>query len=107
MPRAVISGILIGGVMSISPLYVGLKTGWGLGVKITSCAAWKRRVGRAVPDTPGEYDFWFYKKREQAKEISDAPPRSPTAENMHGPSRVWTECSRRPTSPGSCLPGHG
>jgi uncharacterized oligopeptide transporter (OPT) family protein len=36
-PRAVISGMLIGGVMSISNLYVGLKTGWGLGVTITSC----------------------------------------------------------------------
>ncbi|MBI5756980.1 MAG: OPT/YSL family transporter, partial [Planctomycetales bacterium] len=28
---------LIGGVMSISNLYVGLKTGWGLGVTITAC----------------------------------------------------------------------
>jgi uncharacterized oligopeptide transporter (OPT) family protein len=36
-PRAVISGMVIGGVMSISNLYVGLKTGWGLGVTITSC----------------------------------------------------------------------
>ncbi len=36
-PRAVITGMLIGGVMSISNLYVGLKTGWGLGVTITSC----------------------------------------------------------------------
>jgi uncharacterized oligopeptide transporter (OPT) family protein len=36
-PRAVITGMLIGGVMSISNLYVGLKTGWGLGVTITAC----------------------------------------------------------------------
>lgn len=36
-PRAVIFGMLIGGVMSISNLYVGLKTGWGLGVTVTSC----------------------------------------------------------------------
>jgi len=35
--RAVVTGMLIGGVMSISNLYVGLKTGWGLGVTITSC----------------------------------------------------------------------
>lgn len=35
--RSVVSGMLIGGVMSISNLYVGLKTGWGLGVTITSC----------------------------------------------------------------------
>ena len=36
-PRAVVSGMAIGGVMSISNLYVGLKTGWGLGVTITAC----------------------------------------------------------------------
>jgi uncharacterized oligopeptide transporter (OPT) family protein len=35
--RSIITGMLIGGVMSISNLYVGLKTGWGLGVTITSC----------------------------------------------------------------------
>lgn len=36
-PRAVIFGMLIGGLMSVSNLYVGLKTGWGLGVTVTSC----------------------------------------------------------------------
>jgi len=36
-PRAVITGMLIGGLMSVSNLYVGLKTGWGLGVTITAC----------------------------------------------------------------------
>ena len=36
-PRAVVTGMLIGAVMSISNLYVGLKTGWGLGVTITAC----------------------------------------------------------------------
>jgi uncharacterized oligopeptide transporter (OPT) family protein len=35
--RSLIAGMVIGGVMSISNLYVGLKTGWGLGVTITSC----------------------------------------------------------------------
>ncbi len=35
--RSVITGMIIGGVMSISNLYVGLKTGWGLGVTITAC----------------------------------------------------------------------
>jgi putative OPT family oligopeptide transporter len=43
--RAVIMGSLLGGFMSLSNLYVGLKTGWGLGVAITSCilsfAIWK------------------------------------------------------------------
>jgi hypothetical protein len=52
-------------------------------------AAWKRRGGGDVPDTPGEYDVWFYEKREQAKQASDVPPRAPTAENMQAPSRVW------------------
>jgi uncharacterized oligopeptide transporter (OPT) family protein len=35
--RAIVSGMLIGGIMSISNLYVGLKAGWGLGVTITAC----------------------------------------------------------------------
>ncbi|MSP91946.1 MAG: OPT family oligopeptide transporter [Myxococcales bacterium] len=34
--RAVATGCVIGGIMSISNLYVGLKIGWGLGVAITS-----------------------------------------------------------------------
>ena len=35
--RSIVTGMILGGVMSISNLYVGLKTGWGLGVTITSC----------------------------------------------------------------------
>jgi OPT family oligopeptide transporter len=35
--RAVLIGMVLGGVMSLSNLYVGLKTGWGLGVAITAC----------------------------------------------------------------------
>jgi OPT family oligopeptide transporter len=35
--RAVLIGILLGSVMCLSNLYVGLKTGWGLGVAITAC----------------------------------------------------------------------
>ncbi|MDY7225608.1 OPT family oligopeptide transporter [Hyalangium rubrum] len=35
--RAVISGMLIGGVMCLSNLYVILKMGWSMGVTITSC----------------------------------------------------------------------
>lgn len=34
--RAVVMGMVIGGVMSVSNLYVGLKTGWGFGVTITA-----------------------------------------------------------------------
>jgi uncharacterized oligopeptide transporter (OPT) family protein len=35
--RSIVTGMIIGGVMSVSNLYVGLKTGWGLGVTITAC----------------------------------------------------------------------
>ena len=35
--RAVIMGSFLGGFLSLQNLYVGLKTGWGLGVAITSC----------------------------------------------------------------------
>lgn len=49
--RAVIMGSLLGGFMSLSNLYIGLKTGWGLGVAITSCilsyAIWKSLRGLA------------------------------------------------------------
>lgn len=35
--RALLMGAALGGFMSLSNLYVGLKTGWGLGVAITAC----------------------------------------------------------------------
>jgi uncharacterized oligopeptide transporter (OPT) family protein len=35
--RSIVSGMCIGAIMSVSNLYVGLKTGWGLGVTITAC----------------------------------------------------------------------
>ena len=35
--RTIVMGMLVGGLMSISNLYVGLKMGWGFGVTITSC----------------------------------------------------------------------
>jgi putative OPT family oligopeptide transporter len=35
--RSMIMGSLLGGFMSLSNLYIGLKTGWGLGVAITAC----------------------------------------------------------------------
>jgi len=35
--RAIIMGMFLGGFMSLSNLYIGLKTGWGLGVAITAC----------------------------------------------------------------------
>jgi uncharacterized oligopeptide transporter (OPT) family protein len=35
--RAVIMGSILGGVLSLTNLYIGLKTGWGFGVAITAC----------------------------------------------------------------------
>ena len=35
--RAVILGMLIGGVMCISNLYVFFKTGWSMGITLTAC----------------------------------------------------------------------
>ena len=35
--RAIVMGSFLGGFMALSNLYVGLKTGWGLGVAITAC----------------------------------------------------------------------
>ena len=35
--RAVIMGSLLGGLLSLTNIYIGLKTGWAFGVAITSC----------------------------------------------------------------------
>ncbi len=35
-PRSVLAGMIFGGLMSLSNLYVGLKSGWGLGVDIVA-----------------------------------------------------------------------
>ncbi|RJP78402.1 MAG: OPT family oligopeptide transporter [Candidatus Zixiibacteriota bacterium] len=47
--RAVLTGALLGGIMSLSNLYVGLKSGWGLGVDIAAIilafAIWKAFAG--------------------------------------------------------------
>ncbi len=54
--RAVLMGGALGSLMSLVNIYVGLKTGWGLGVAITACilsySIWKgaRAVGLAKTD---------------------------------------------------------
>src|SRR5262249_59889937 len=35
-PRAIAAGMFLGGIMSVSNLYIGLKVGWSLGMAITS-----------------------------------------------------------------------
>src|SRR6478752_3937655 len=35
--RAVLMGSALGGVLSLTNLYIGLKAGWGFGVAITAC----------------------------------------------------------------------
>src|SRR5437588_3231192 len=35
--RAVLMGSVLGGVLSLTNLYIGLKSGWGFGVAITAC----------------------------------------------------------------------
>jgi uncharacterized oligopeptide transporter (OPT) family protein len=35
--RAVLIGSCLGGVLSLTNLYIGLKAGWGFGVAITAC----------------------------------------------------------------------
>src|SRR5439155_8886592 len=35
--RSVLMGMMLGGIMACSNVYVSLKTGWSLGVAITSC----------------------------------------------------------------------
>ncbi len=56
--RAVLMGSVLGGVLSLTNLYIGLKTGWGFGVAITACilsyaiwtALYKARSGQDPDD---------------------------------------------------------
>ena len=51
--RALLMGMVLGGVLSLTNLYIGLKAGWGFGVAITACivsyAVWTlfQRIGWA------------------------------------------------------------
>src|SRR5437870_6631858 len=54
--RAVIMGSLLGGLLSLTHLYIGLKAGWGFGVAITACilsyAIWTALYRMGLARTP-------------------------------------------------------
>ena len=54
--RAVFMGTALGGVLSLTNLYIGLKAGWGFGVAITACilsyAIWTTLHRARVVPTP-------------------------------------------------------
>src|SRR5262245_14584150 len=54
--RAVLMGSLLGGVLSLTNLYIGLKAGWGFGVAITasilSYAIWAALYRARIARTP-------------------------------------------------------
>lgn len=54
--RAVIMGSVLGGVLSLTNLYIGLKAGWGFGVAITACilsyAIWTTLHKLGIVGTP-------------------------------------------------------
>ena len=54
--RAVIMGSVLGGVLSLTNLYIGLKAGWGFGVAITACilsyAIWSGMFKIGLAKTP-------------------------------------------------------
>jgi OPT oligopeptide transporter protein len=54
--RAVLMGSLLGGVLSLTNLYIGLKAGWGFGVAITACilsyAIWTALLRAGLARTP-------------------------------------------------------
>ena len=54
--RAVLMGSLLGGVLSLTNLYIGLKAGWGFGVAITACilsyAIWTALLRIGLARTP-------------------------------------------------------
>jgi putative OPT family oligopeptide transporter len=53
--RAVLMGSVLGGVLSLTNLYIGLKSGWGFGVAITACilsyAIWTAMHGAGLVRT--------------------------------------------------------
>jgi len=53
--RAVLMGSVLGGVLSLTNLYIGLKSGWGFGVAITACilsyAIWTAMHGAGIVKT--------------------------------------------------------
>ena len=54
--RAVLMGMVLGGVLSLTNLYIGLKAGWAFGVSITACilsyGAWNALLRLGVARTP-------------------------------------------------------
>jgi uncharacterized oligopeptide transporter (OPT) family protein len=54
--RAVLMGSVLGGVLSVTNLYIGLKAGWGFGVAITACilsyAIWTALYRAGLARTP-------------------------------------------------------
>src|ERR1017187_8799200 len=54
--RAVLMGSVLGAVLSLTNLYIGLKSGWGMGVAITACilsyAIWTPSVKIGLAKTP-------------------------------------------------------
>ena len=54
--RAVVMGTVLGGVLSLTNLYIGLKSGWGFGVTITACivsyAVWSVFLRLGFAKTP-------------------------------------------------------
>jgi len=54
--RAVLMGSFLGGILSVTNLYIGLKTGWGFGVAITACilsyAIWTTLYRAGLVSTP-------------------------------------------------------
>jgi putative OPT family oligopeptide transporter len=55
-PRAVLMGACLGGILSLTNLYIGLKAGWGFGVAITACilsyAIWTSLLKVGIARTP-------------------------------------------------------
>lgn len=54
--RAILMGSVLGGVLSLTNIYMGLKTGWGFGVAITACilsySAWQVFLKLGLSRTP-------------------------------------------------------
>ena len=88
--RAVLMGSVLGGVLSLTNLYIGLKAGWGFGVAITACIL--------------SYAIWTACYKIGLAQDADDHPR----EQLHAVDRQFRRATRpaarwsRPSRPTSC-----
>src|SRR4029450_10950663 len=84
--RAVLMGSALGGVLSLTNLYIGLKAGWGFGVAITACilsyAIWTTLHRARLVRTP--MTLLANNSMQSTPSSAGPPPRGPPTSGVGG-----------------------